>query len=144
MKTTTKIERPVRERKLSFYDTPRDRELLDALEAAFSNIWWRANPNGYKTFVSRESHIKHLLELVMGLSTSNTPQSFGLEQWPPRLVEAIRKPRTPADRVEKKQSPAHAFLEERGRILPFTPRVAKCVVQTPALPLDLDAGAELE
>lgn len=112
---------------LSLYDSPRDRELLAALRAANARcIQQRKAP------YDLDSHVKHLLEMILGLSVSCESSSFGLTQWPVRLVEAVRS-QAPTPKIEKKKLPAHVFSEERGRVLPFTPRLVK-----------MDAGAELE
>lgn len=108
----------VNEIKLSFYDNPRDRELLEALTAANVRA---AHGSAYNL----DSHIKHFLETLLGLSISSELGSLGLTQWPPSLVKTYRQPHTPTPEMEKKKVPVHVFSEERGRILPFTPRVVQ-------------------
>src|SRR5207245_6581208 len=100
-------------------DHPRDRELLEHLQAARARAGWG----------SLESRVKYFLEIMLGLSVPVCdPLSLrdcGLTQWPPRLVETIRTLPARHDKGKKKQASAILFPDDRGRILPFRLRPEK-------------------
>src|SRR5438094_7563290 len=88
---------------INFLDHPRDRELLEHLQAARARAGWG----------SLESRVKYFLEIMLGLSVPICDplslRDLGLRQWPPRLVETIRTLPARHDKGKKKQASAILF-----------------------------------